>query len=106
MSDPPYIPRPMLDVLARARIKNFALEERIFKQIAADSVDERVKGLATPALIVWGEKDRAISVATAGILHGLMPRSQVIVMPGVGHLPMVERPRQSAEDYLRFRASF
>jgi pimeloyl-ACP methyl ester carboxylesterase len=106
MSDPPFIPAPMLNVMARERIRNFALEERIFKQIAADSVDERVKGLATPALIVWGEKDRAISVATAGILHSLMPRSQVIVMPGVGHLPMVERPRQSAEDYLRFRASF
>jgi pimeloyl-ACP methyl ester carboxylesterase len=106
MSDPPYIPRPMLNVMARERIRNFALEERIFKQIAADSVDERVKGLATPALIVWGEKDRAISVATAVILHDLMPRSQVIVMAGVGHLPMVEWPRQSAEDYLHFRASF
>jgi pimeloyl-ACP methyl ester carboxylesterase len=62
--------------------------------------------LPTPALIVWGEEDRAIKVVTAGILHDLLPRSQVIIMPGVGHLPMVERPRQSAEDYLRFRASF
>jgi hypothetical protein len=25
-------------------------------------------------------------------------------MPGVGHAPMIERPKQSAEDYLRFRA--
>ena len=106
MSDPPFIPRPMLDVIARARIRNFALEERIFKQTAASSIEERIKGLPVPALIVWGEKDRAINVATAGILHSLLPRSQVIIMPGVGHLPMVERPRQSAEDYLRFRASF
>jgi pimeloyl-ACP methyl ester carboxylesterase len=34
-----------------------------------------------------------------------MPRSQVIIMPAVGHLPMIERPRQSADDYLRFRAA-
>ncbi len=105
MSDPPYIPRPMLDVIARERIRNFALEERIFKQLATDSVEERVTGMATPALIVWGDQDRAVNVATAGILHKLMPRSQVIIMPGIGHLPMIERPRQSAEDYLRFRAS-
>lgn len=105
MSDPPYIPRPMLDVIARGRIRNFALEERIFKQLAADSVEARVAGMAIPALIVWGDQDRAINVATAAILRKLMPRSQVILMPGIGHLPMIERPRQSAEDYLRFRAS-
>lgn len=103
MSDPPFIPRPMLDVMARERIRNFALEDRIFKQVAADSVESRVTGLATPTLIVWGDKDRAINVATADVLHKLMPHSQVIIMPGIGHLPMVERPRQSAEDYLRFR---
>lgn len=32
MSDPPYVPRPMLDVLARERIRNHALEERMFQQ--------------------------------------------------------------------------
>jgi pimeloyl-ACP methyl ester carboxylesterase len=103
MSDPPFIPRPMLDVMAQARIRNFALEERIFRQTAADSVEARVAGIATPALIVWGEQDRALNPATAEVLHKLMPHSQVVMMQGVGHLPMVERPRQSAEDYLRFR---
>ncbi len=106
MSDPPFIPRSMLNVMARERIRNFALEDRIFKQLRADSVEERIAGLATPTLIVWGEKDRAINVATANVLHRLLLNSQVAIMPGIGHLPMIERPRQSAEDYLRFRASF
>ena len=104
MSDPPFIPRPMLNVMARERIRNFALEDRIFKQLRADSVERRATGMATPTLIVWGEKDRAINVATASVLHKLMPNSQVIIMPGIGHLPMMERPQQSAEDYLRFRS--
>ena len=104
MSDPPFIPRPMLNVMARERIQNFALEERIFKQLKADSVEERVTGMTTPALIVWGEKDRGINVATADVLHKLMPNSRVVIMPGVGHLPMIERPQQSSEDYLRFRS--
>ncbi len=105
MSDPPFIPRPMLGVMAQERIRNFALEQRIFDQIAADSVEARIAGNETPALIVWGDRDRALHVATAGILRKLLPRSQVVVMPGIGHLPMIERPRQSADDYLRFRRS-
>ena len=105
MSEPPFVPWFVLDVLAQERIRNAALEEKIFKQLGDDSVEARVTGLATPTLIVWGDQDRMLSVETAGVLHKLMPRSQVIVMRGVGHLPMLERPRQSADDYLRFRAA-
>ena len=104
MNDPPFIPRPMLNVMARERMRNFALEQRIFRQVADDAVEERVRGLDTPTLIVWGERDRALHPATAEVLHRLLPRSRVIMMPDVGHLPMLESPRQSAEDYLRFRA--
>ncbi len=105
MTDPPYIPRPMLNVMAQERIGNFALEERILKQLGADPVEQRVTGLATPTLIVWGDRDRVLIPASADILHKLMPHSQVLIMPGIGHLPMLERPQPSAEDYLRFRAA-
>ena len=105
MTDPPYIPRPMLNVMAQERIGNFALEERILKQLGADPVEQRVTGLATPTLIVWGDNDRVLIPASADILHKLMPHSQVLMMPGIGHLPMLERPQPSAEDYLRFRAA-
>jgi pimeloyl-ACP methyl ester carboxylesterase len=104
MSDPPFIPRPMLNVMARERIRNYELEKRILKEITADSAEKYVTGLKTPTLIVFGDKDRAINPATAEVLHKLMPRSEVIIMPGVGHLPMLEQPRKSAEDYLKFRA--
>lgn len=106
MSDPPFMPRPMLDVMAQERIKNYKLEERIFRENAGRySVENMVAGLDTPTLVVFGAQDRAISVATAEVLHKLLPHSQVVIMPGVGHLPMLEQPRQSAKDYLQFRAS-
>ncbi len=103
MNEPPFVPRPILNVMAKERIRNYALEERIFKQLVGDSVEERVRGMKTPTLIVWGDKDRLVNVATADFLHKLLPNSQVVIMSGVGHVPMLERPRQSAEDYLRFR---
>lgn len=105
MSSPPYVPRPILNVLAKQRIKNHTLEQRIFREIATDSVEQRVTGLATPALVVWGNEDRLLSVEASKILTKLMPRSRVIVMQHTGHLPMFESPEQTAQDYLKFRAS-
>ena len=103
MSDPPYIPGSVMNTLARERMANQPLERQVFQQIATDSVDAAVKGLATPTLIVWGDEDRALSVGTVPVLKTLLPNAQAVVMPHVGHAPMIERPRQSAQDYLRFR---
>jgi pimeloyl-ACP methyl ester carboxylesterase len=55
-------------------------------------------------LIVWGDEDRVLSVDTVPMLKALLPDAQAVVMPHVGHAPMIERPQQTAEDYLRFRA--
>jgi pimeloyl-ACP methyl ester carboxylesterase len=104
MSDPPYIPGSVMDALARERIANQALERQVFAQIATDSVSDAVRGLKTPTLIVWGAEDRALSVGTVPVLKTLLPNAQAVVMPHVGHAPMIERPQQTAEDYLRFRA--
>jgi len=101
---PLMIPRPFLDVLAQERIRNFELEERIAKQLAGDSVEDRIRGLAVPALIVWGREDRVLHPATASILQMLLVRSEVVMMRNIGHLPMVEAPEACALDYLRFRA--
>jgi pimeloyl-ACP methyl ester carboxylesterase len=103
MSDPPWIPGSVMDVLARERIANQALERQVFLQIATDSVSAAVTGLKTPTLVLWGEEDRALSVGTVPVLQKLLPNAQAIVMPHVGHAPMIERPEESAADYVRFR---
>jgi pimeloyl-ACP methyl ester carboxylesterase len=100
---PPYIPRSMLSVLAEPYLKNPALGEHILREIGADSIEERVSGLETPTLIVWGSEDKIVHVDGSRILSALMPRSQVIIMPQTGHLPIVENPLRCAQDYLRFR---
>ena len=102
---PLYIPRAFLDVVAQERIRNYDLEQRIFKQVAEDSVEKLIRGLAIPALVVWGAQDRILHPGTAGVLQMLLTRSEVIMMPGIGHLPMLEAPEKCALDYLRFRAT-
>lgn len=102
---PLFIPRAFLDVVAQERIRNYGLEQRIFKQVAEDSVEKLIRGLAIPALVVWGAQDRILHPGTAGVLQMLLTRSEVIMMPGIGHLPMLEAPEKCALDYLRFRAT-
>ena len=105
MADPPFIPRPLLDVKAQERIGNQTLERRIFQEIRSDNVEPRIAGLTIPSLLVWGELDRAIHPGTAEVLHRVLPASRVVIMPGIGHLPMLERPRESASAYLGFRTA-
>ena len=104
MSDPPDIPKPILDYIGEQRAKNKKLEELIGKDLAAEpDLEPQIQGLATPSLIVWGKEDRIINPAAAEILHGLLPNSTVILVDGAGHLPMLERPERSAADYTAFR---
>ena len=64
-----------------------------------------MKGLQTPTFIVWGDHDRALHYSGAEILHQLMPNSQVLIMPDMGHVPMLEAPSKTAADYVVFRDS-
>jgi pimeloyl-ACP methyl ester carboxylesterase len=103
MSKPPRIPWFMLRAMAEERNRNFSLEQRIYEGDVAYPVETHVSGLQTATLITWGAEDRSHNPAGAEILHGLLPNSQVVLMPGIGHMPMVEQPKPLAEIYLRFR---
>lgn len=105
MSKPPFIPKPMLEVLAQERIQNAALEERIFQKIIDHSVEDQIRGMETPTLIVFGNQDRIISIETADVLSKLLPNSKVVIVQNAGHVPMFEQPRQCANDYVSFRES-
>ena len=45
-----------------------------------------------PALLIWGDRDRAVTLPSAERLRAMMPMSKLIVMQGAGHLPFAEMP--------------
>ena len=105
MSQPPFVPGFVKDQMAQKRIANFDLEQKIFTQLKADNVEERVTGLATPTLLVWGMEDRVLNIGATDILEKLMPNVKTIKMEGIGHLPQLEAPKQTAEDLKAFIAT-
>jgi pimeloyl-ACP methyl ester carboxylesterase len=105
MSRPLQIPTFAKEMMAAQRRDNRALEERIFREVSGDSVEARIAGLKTSTLVVFGAQDRVIDPGTAQVLKKLLPHAHVVIMPGVGHLPMLEEPQHAASDYVRFRDS-
>ncbi len=48
--------------------------------------------LAVPALLIWGEMDRAVRPAEGRRLRELLPRSRIAFVPEAAHSPQLERP--------------
>jgi len=108
MNKPPYLPKTFKAIMAQERIDNQQLEAKILKQIVDDSMEDEAKIIAEhkiPTLVVWGEKDQVIKPETADYIAKLIPQAKVIMMPEIGHAPMVEAVKQSASDYKAFRES-
>ncbi|HTB69714.1 MAG TPA: alpha/beta hydrolase [Solirubrobacteraceae bacterium] len=55
-------------------------------------IRDRLGEIACPTLIVWGERDRLISVRDADVFAELIPNSRKVVFGDTGHMAMLERP--------------
>lgn len=104
---PPMELSAAMPYLADRAVANHKLHERIYQELRDESIplENLMGGSPVPARIVWGEQDRVLDPSGAKILATLMPKSSVFLVPDAGHLPMIERPRLVAKDYLKFRAS-
>lgn len=99
----PLIPGSVLRHLGQRGAADFALHARIMQQMTQSPLlEDRFTSIAAPALIVWGEQDAILDPSGAMALKAIMPNSEVVMMPGIGHLPMLEAPRKSARAYLDF----
>ena len=100
-----YIPHSLAYAMANEAKRDFDFHGQILKTIRDDiPIEARYSALQTPALIVTGAQDRVVPPESVHTLARVFLHSQVKVMPGLGHLPMVEAPKAVALDYLAFRA--
>jgi pimeloyl-ACP methyl ester carboxylesterase len=61
--------------------------------VIAYDVRARLPEIACPTLIVWGDRDRLISVADAEVFEQLIPDARKVVYEDTGHMAMLERPQ-------------
>ncbi|MBV7264733.1 alpha/beta fold hydrolase [Erythrobacter ani] len=100
VSDPAIITDAMVDRYwellrypgnRRATMRRFATE---YDPLA----EGEIAGIEAPTLILWGTEDRLIPLAAGEWLDEMMPNSQLIAYPNIGHLPQKEAPEATLSD--------
>ncbi len=61
-----------------------------------DLLDTRLGGLTEPLLIVWGGDDALLPLAIGQQMHALVPRSELDILQGCGHLAPKTCPDRTA----------
>ena len=101
----PFVPWPAKGVLAQRSFENSAFNRRIFdsyKDARAVSLEPILADIKQPVLIIWGEFDRVLDVSSIDVMRPLLPQAKVVIMQDTGHIPMLERPQETAAYYLEF----
>lgn len=58
--------------------------------------------IAAPTLLLWGEDDELVPVKFGRAAAAAIPGAQLVVLPGVGHIPSIDAPR----DFVRILTDF
>ncbi len=58
--------------------------------------------ITVPTLVLWGEKDRITDPSSVAVFAEGLPNETVVIMKDCGHVPMMERPEETAGHYLDF----
>jgi pimeloyl-ACP methyl ester carboxylesterase len=57
---------------------------------------DRIEAIKVPTLILFGQEDRLINPSAAQTFHERIAGSEVVLLGGIGHLPMEEAPDATA----------
>ncbi len=68
----------------------------------AAAYEGRLKSVQVPTLIMFGEHDRVVPPANAGLLARELPRAHVVILHGAGHIFPIEAPMAAAQAVIEF----
>ncbi|MEO1246954.1 MAG: alpha/beta fold hydrolase [Pseudomonadota bacterium] len=103
--EPPFIPWPVSKVLAREAVAAAPFKRRIRDSLLADRsarLEPLLPEIEMPVFVLWGRHDRLLDVTIVDVIKTLVPHARSVILEDAGHLPMLERPAESARHYLEF----
>jgi pimeloyl-ACP methyl ester carboxylesterase len=100
----PYIPKSVFRVAAARAINGSAKSARIFAETQNNdpSLAERLGLIQAPSLIIWGDQDRVLHVSGGELFRKGIRNSELLVLPGIGHMPLMEKARECSAAWLKF----
>lgn len=83
--------------------EHIARDVQVYKKIFQDFVfnhpeplEALLPNMHMPVQIIWGDEDKVLHVSSVNVMSELLDTEQVHIFKGVGHAPMVEVPKQTA----------
>jgi pimeloyl-ACP methyl ester carboxylesterase len=58
--------------------------------------------IEAPVLILWGDRDKLLDPGGSAFLERNLKNHRTVIMKGVGHCPMLEKPEETAKVYMSF----
>lgn len=92
MPHPPAVPGFIAeDILRTSRDHAWIIHRALASMLTGrDATDKLLPELKMPVLIVWGALDHITPLSQGETIHGLIPQSQMEVVPRCGHLAPVQ----------------
>ncbi|MFD2167396.1 alpha/beta fold hydrolase [Thalassotalea euphylliae] len=107
----PFMPDFFVTELAKRAEQSYDIQAKIFddlhnvagdKLILSSPLDEALISFNKPTLITWGKQDRILHADGANKLASKLTNVNVELMENMGHLPMIEAPKVTANQFLVF----
>lgn len=100
----PFLPYPVLHTARSTAIASATSNRRLWEEQLKDRylLNDYIGEWRAPTLVLWGNGDRVFNVSGAEVLRARSQNTTVQLLAGVGHLPMMEAPKESARIYAGF----
>lgn len=100
----PPLPSRLRDYLAERSLERSAFNGMVFQQLRERYIplEPELPKITAPTLLLWGDRDRVLDVSSIDVMKPLLKKPSVAILRDCGHVPMIERPEETARLYLDF----
>lgn len=101
---PPAVPANVRRYMAEQASARSEQNDKVFSHLRDRYIplEPELPKVQVPALLLWGDKDRVLDVSSIDVMKPLLKKPSVVIMKDCGHVPMIERPEETAGHYQVF----
>jgi pimeloyl-ACP methyl ester carboxylesterase len=100
-ASPSFLPILALDSLRAGPLTILRAAQQLFEE----DVRAEIGSVSAPTLLVWGDRDALVPPSLAPAVHAALEQSDLLIVPGAGHVPQYDRPAQFNAATLAFLAA-
>jgi pimeloyl-ACP methyl ester carboxylesterase len=105
--DPPWIPGFIKGYTVRQSLADFDVRRKVLDDLVAggtDLLDGRLEDIRAETLVMWGADDKIVDPSSVNVFTRGIPKSRAVVFEACGHVPIIEKWRESSRVYREFLA--